>query len=124
MIRQSAARCLCLRAPSATGALRTGFRTLVASAPTTVAAPLRAVRPFNMANSSLAMFTRSMSSQSGTAEADADQSAPADKPTKFTELEGRVHPNIIKAFIDDMGYVNMTPVQAQTIGPGLAGKDL
>ena len=131
MIRQSAARCLCIRAPVASAALRNGFYTLATSTPSTLTTastlPLRALRPVNTHNSALSLFSRSMSSEAGEAQADnqsPDEGVPVGNPTKFAHLQGTVHPNLIRAFIQDMGYENMTPVQSATIGPGLQGKDL
>ncbi|KAG8167570.1 hypothetical protein KVR01_003259 [Diaporthe batatas] len=45
--------------------------------------------------------------------------------TRFADLESLgVHPNIIKAIVDDMRYESMTDVQSMSINPALQGKDI
>jgi hypothetical protein len=127
MMRQSAARCLRLQAPRAAVALRTGLgaaglRTAASQSATIVATPLRAVRPVDFSRPSLALVARSMSSAAG--EAADTEAASSGTPTRFEQLRGKVDENIIRAFVVDMGYEDMTPVQSATILPGLEGKDL
>jgi len=65
-----------------------------------------------------------MSSEAGTAEAGEVADAESANVTKFANLRGKIHDNLIRAFVEDMKYEDMTPVQAATIEPGLQGKDL
>lgn len=45
--------------------------------------------------------------------------------TRFADLTSLgVHPNILKAIVDDMGYESMTDVQSMSINPALQGKDM
>lgn len=45
--------------------------------------------------------------------------------TRFADLSSLgVHPNILKAIVDDMRYESMTDVQAMSINPALQGKDM
>jgi hypothetical protein len=45
--------------------------------------------------------------------------------TRFESLaDVGVHPNLLRAILGDMGYENMTPVQAKTIRPALQGSDM
>ncbi|KAK2613628.1 hypothetical protein N8I77_000528 [Diaporthe amygdali] len=45
--------------------------------------------------------------------------------TRFADLSSLgVHPNILKAIVDDMRYESMTDVQAMSINPALQGKDI
>ncbi|UNI21726.1 RNA helicase [Purpureocillium takamizusanense] len=56
---------------------------------------------------------------------DAAAAATPEEATQFAHLEQLgVHRNLLKAITDDMGYEDMTPVQAKTINPALKGTDI
>lgn len=45
--------------------------------------------------------------------------------TRFADLASlNVHENILKAITDDMGYEEMTEVQAMSVNPALQGRDM
>jgi ATP-dependent RNA helicase MSS116 len=54
------------------------------------------------------------------------QDAPAQSsfPTKFSELQNQIDPNLLTAITGDMGLVEMTEVQQRTLSEALSGKDV
>ncbi|POR37533.1 ATP-dependent RNA helicase cyt-19, mitochondrial [Tolypocladium paradoxum] len=74
----------------------------------------------------IAQFSRAYSSDAVAEESQkAEPVAPAGEVTQFGELaEFGVHENLLRAITKDMGYDDMTPVQAKTINPALKGTDI
>lgn len=80
-----------------------------------------------------AVLTASLRSQfiaRGYASASAEAASPSGASssgliTRFGDLSSiGVHENILRAITQDMGYVDMTDVQAMSINPALQGKDM
>jgi ATP-dependent RNA helicase MSS116, mitochondrial len=80
-----------------------------------------AIRPV-FSNRLAHLASRAYSTESEAPVAQQDE-APETNDT-FESLEGLVHPNLLKAITEGMGYDTMTPVQAKTIRPSLNGTDM
>ncbi|KAK0391042.1 hypothetical protein NLU13_0544 [Sarocladium strictum] len=86
-----------------------------------VAAPSASRLAFSPRFTQLASRAYSTESEAPVAEA---QNA-VEESDRFESLkELGVHPNILRAIIEGMGYETMTPVQAKTIRPSLNGTDI
>lgn len=128
MFRQGLRRCAGL-AGSASASLLPRSRALVPVARQGVASLARPRVPLRV----IAGLGRTYSSEVNAAEAraveaDADADAVAAKPaeaTQFNDLRQLgVHDNLLRSIVEDMGYKDMTPVQAKTINPALKGTDM
>jgi len=63
--------------------------------------------------------------QSAAAAAPVQEAVSGQDVTQFTQLpQLGVHPNVVRAITDGMGYRDMTDVQSKTINPAMTGTDL
>ncbi|KAF7553074.1 hypothetical protein G7046_g7199 [Stylonectria norvegica] len=133
MFRQSLRRCATQARSAATASLLSQCRS---------ALPITRSRILPALSASLVPLTRiagipraySTEASAEASEATSAETESAQEPaknavqedaTRFADLEARgIHPNFLRAIIDDLGYDTMTPVQAKTINPALKGTDI
>lgn len=127
MFRQSLRRC-------ASRAAATSLRSLPRAAPvlgrTAAASTIRPIVSSRL-SSLPARAARCYSTEATEATEDAadeqstENTTPEGEDVLFESLQDLgVHPNLLKAIVQDMGYATMTPVQAKTIKPALSGSDM
>ncbi|PHH88221.1 hypothetical protein CDD83_7812 [Cordyceps sp. RAO-2017] len=74
---------------------------------------------------SFTFLSRPYSSEALAEESPSSGAADKEPSAKFADLANMgVHPNLLKAIVNDMQYTTMTPVQAKTISPALKGTDI
>lgn len=120
MFRQGIRRCSRLGSVSTPTSILLQSRALpiarqVGAVPSRLALPLRSVTH----------AFRAYSSEAAAEKVESPADAVSENVEAFAELEKLgVHRNLLDAIIKDMGYENMTPVQAKTINPALKGTDM
>jgi ATP-dependent RNA helicase MSS116 len=121
MFRNSLRRCAASARSAATASLISQTRTLPIASRRIASIPSSIVPLNRIASIARAYSSEAPAEQEGTS-APAEAARP-DEVTKFADLKG-VHRNLLIPITGDLGYAEMTPVQAKTIQPALKGTDM
>lgn len=119
MFKRTLARqaCLC-------SARRVASPALLRSAVRLQTTPVNRIASISRISAYAPFAARSYSSATGE-QVQQDERTPSGNITRFADLQSvGVHPSLLRAITQDMGYETMTEVQSMTINPGLDGKDM